>query len=571
MIVGIDLGTTNSLIGYWRNGEATLVPNALGHFLTPSCVSMSDDGQILVGLAARERLASHPARTAAAFKRHMGTDRLHFLGEKGFRPEELSALVLRSLKSDAETVLGESVQEAVITVPAYFSDAQRKATKAAGELAGLKVEFLLTEPTAAALAYGLTGAPDSDEKTLLVVDLGGGTFDVSVLHCFEGVTEVRATAGDSWLGGEDFVDAIEAAFMAGPGRGAAIPAVSSGAPIHGVLRRQAELAKRALSDADEATLDLPYQDKVISWTLSRDTFERISEPLLVRLRAPIERALRDARMRPEALSQIVFAGGATRMPMFRRLIARLFQRLPVQHINPDEVVGRGAAVRAGMRMRDADLRESVLTEVSPFTLGIETSDDDAGGRRIYGLFSPIIERNTVIPASRSKVFSTIEDNQGVISVRVFQGEARFTKDNILLGACKVRVPPAPAGKESIDVRFSYDTSGLLEVEATVLSTKHRASLVIEGNAGVLSPAEIQKRLEALAKLKVHPREQAENTAMIARAERLYEERLGHVRDQVGKWLTEFLNRIEEQDPNAIERARAVLAERLDRIDDKFFL
>jgi|SRR5579864_5338551 len=571
MIIGIDLGTTNSLVGYWRNGEVTLVPNALGHVLTPSCVSMGDNGDILVGLAARERLASHSELTAAAFKRYMGTDRLAFLGEKGFRPEELSALVLRSLKADAEAMLGEPVHEAVITVPAYFNDAQRKATKAAGELAGLKVDVLLTEPTAAALAYGLVGENTKDEKTLLVVDLGGGTFDVSVLHCFEGVTEVRATAGDSWLGGEDFVDAIVASFMAGPGRDAGLPAVKSGAPIHGVLRRQAELAKRRLSDEDEATIEIPWQGQTISWTLSRETFERISEPLMLRLRAPIERALRDARMRPDTLNQIIFAGGATRMPMFRRLIARLFQRLPVQHINPDEVVGRGAAVRAGMRMRDEGLKESVLTDVCPFTLGIETSEEDARGRRLYGLFSPIIERNTVIPASRSKNFSTIEDNQRVIAVRVFQGEARLTKDNIQLGAFKVRVPPAPAGKESIDVRFSYDTSGLLEVEATVVSTKARERTVIEGNAGVLSKDQIRERLDALAKLKVHPRDQTENLAIIARAERLYEERLGMLRDQIGAWLTEFLSRIEEQDPSEIERARAVLAERLDGIDDKFFL
>ncbi|HUK10245.1 MAG TPA: molecular chaperone HscC [Stellaceae bacterium] len=571
MIIGIDLGTTNSLVGYWRNDEAILIPNALGHLLTPSCVSLGDDGQILVGLPARERLASHPHRTAAAFKRYMGTERLHFLGEKGFRPEELSALVLRSLKSDAEASLGQTVHEAVITVPAYFNDAQRKATKAAGELAGLKVDILLTEPTAAALAYGLIGGDASDEQTLLVVDLGGGTFDVSVLHCFEGVTEVRATAGDSWLGGEDFVDAIVAAFMTGPGRDAGLPMAKSGASVQGLLRRQAELAKRELSDHESATIEVPYKGKAISWTLSRDTFEQISEPLLLRLRSPIERALRDARVRPTDLTRIIFAGGATRMPMFRRLIARLFQRLPVQHINPDEVVGRGAAVRAGMRMRDEGLKESVLTDVCPFTLGIETTDQDVRGRRVHGLFSPIIERNTIIPASRSKTFSTIDENQRAISVRVFQGEGRLSKDNILLGAFKVRVPPGPAGKESIDVRFTYDTSGLLEVEASVLSTKMRERIVIEGNAGVLSREQIKERLDSLAKLKVHPRNQAENMAVIARAERLYEERLGVQRDQIGGWLTEFLSRVEDQDPTEIEHARSVLAERLDAVDDKFFL
>src|SRR5229473_2744930 len=254
MIVGIDLGTTNSLIGMWRAGAVELIPNALGHTLTPSAVGLGDDGAVLVGLPARERLSTHPAVTAAAFKRYMGTDRLLFLDKKGHRPEELSALVLRSLKADAEAYLGEPVEEAVITVPAYFNDVQRKATKAAGALAGLKVNRLLTEPTAAALAYGLDSP--ADDELILAVDLGGGTFDVSLLHRFEGVVEVRATAGDSWLGGEDFVDAIVTAFMAGPGRG--LPPGRDGGPVVGALRRQAELAKRALSTQDATTISVVH-------------------------------------------------------------------------------------------------------------------------------------------------------------------------------------------------------------------------------------------------------------------------------------------------------------------------
>jgi molecular chaperone HscC len=254
MIVGIDLGTTNSLVGVWRDGAVSLIPNSLGHLLTPSAVGAGEDGSILVGLAARERLVTHPALTAATFKRYMGTDRLIFVGEKGYRPEELSALVLRSLKADAEAFLGEPVEEAIITVPAYFNDIQRKATKAAGTLAGLKVERLLTEPTAAALAYGLNA--DDPDELILVVDLGGGTFDVSLLHRFEGVVEVRATAGDSRLGGEDFVDAIVAAFMAGPGGAAGLP--TADAPIVGALRRQAELAKRALSNQDRTTISVVH-------------------------------------------------------------------------------------------------------------------------------------------------------------------------------------------------------------------------------------------------------------------------------------------------------------------------
>jgi molecular chaperone HscC len=571
MIVGIDLGTTNSLVGIWRDGAATLIPNSLGHMLTPSAVGLGDDRTILVGLAARERLATHPGETVTAFKRYMGTDRLLFVGDKGYRPEELSALVLRSLKADAEAFLGAPVTEAVITVPAYFNDVQRKATKAAGALAGLKVERLLTEPTAAALAYGLS-APEDDEL-ILVVDLGGGTFDVSLLHRFEGVVEVRATAGDSWLGGEDFVDAIVAAFMAGPGGAAALPAPSSGAPVIGALRRQAEMAKRALSAQDAATIAIVHDGKPIEWKLARDQFELLSEPLLARLRAPMERALRDARVDPEALSRIILAGGASQMPMFRRLIARLFRRLPVYQLNPEEVVARGAAVRAGMLARGAGLEEMVMTDVAPFTLGIEISEQHGEdmSQRIHGQFMPIIERNTIIPASRSKIVSPVDDKQRTLALRVFQGEAPMVKDNVLLGELTVKLPPGPATKQSVDVRFTYDTSGLLEVQATIVSSGRVEKLVIEGNPGVMQPDEIARRLAQLAKLKIHPRDDMKTRALVARAARLYEERLGEIRAIIGHALGQLTAALERQEPEGIEAASHELTAVLDRFDQDFLV
>jgi molecular chaperone HscC len=570
MIVGIDLGTTNSLIGVWRDGEVALIPNALGHFLTPSAIARADDGTILVGLPARERAATHPSQAATAFKRYMGTDRLMFVGPKGYRAEELSALVLRSLKADAEAFLGVPVEQAIITVPAYFNDLQRKATKSAGALAGLKVERLLTEPTAAALAYGIEA--EDDDELLLVVDLGGGTFDVSLLHRFEGVIEVRATAGDSWLGGEDFVDAIAKAFLAGPGAvlgDAAAPTT----PLHALLRRQAELAKRTLSAKDAATISLNHDGKAIEWTLDREQFEMIGEPLLARLRTPVERALRDARVDPESLGRIILAGGASQMPVFRRLIARLFRRLPVHQINPEEVVARGAAVRAGMATRGQGLDELVMTDVAPFTLGVETSvrRGEGAGSRVDGQFLPIIERNTVIPVSRTKSVVPTEDNQRRVAVRVFQGESRLVKDNVLLGEFEIAVPPSPAGKEEVEIRFTYDTSGLLEVEATTLSTGRREILVIEGNQGVLAPAEIKKRLAELAKLKVHPRDDVANRTLLARAERLYEERLGDVRAMIGEAISTFSIALERQNADEIEQARKRLATMLDEYDRGFFL
>jgi molecular chaperone HscC len=571
MIVGIDLGTTNSLVGIWRDGAVELIPNALGHTLTPSAVGLGDDRTILVGLAARERLATHPALTTTAFKRYMGADHLLFLGDKGYRPEELSALVLRSLKADAEAILGAPIVEAIITVPAYFNDIQRKATKAAGALAGLKVERLLTEPTAAALAYGLDA--QEEDELLLVVDLGGGTFDVSLLHRFEGVVEVRATAGDSWLGGEDFVDAIVAAFMAGPGAAAALPAKSADLPIIGALRRQAELAKRMLSSQEAATISVVHAGKPIDWTLARDQFELLSEPLLARLRAPMERALGDARVDPEALSRIILAGGASQMPMFRRLIARLFRRLPVYQLNPEEVVARGAAVRAGMAARGAGLEETVMTDVAPFTLGIETSvaigEDES--TRVHGQFLPIIERNTIIPASRSKIVYPVDDKQKVMALRAFQGEAPLVKDNVLLGELNVKLSRGPAGKEKVDVRFTYDTSGLLEVQATILSSGRSEKLVIEGNPGVMQPDEIARRLATLAKLKIHPREDMKTRALVARATRLFEQRLGDARAMIGRALGQLTVSLERQRPDEIEAAKLALSTLLDELDQDFLL
>jgi len=561
MIIGIDLGTTNSLAGVWRNGIASLIPNAIGQVLTPSCVSLGENGDILVGQAARDRLATHPLRTAANFKRSMGSPKTFDLGNQSFRPEELSAIVLRALKADAETYLGEPVREAIITVPAYFNDLQRKATQSAGAIAGLEVLRLLTEPTAAALAYGVLES--EREQTILVVDIGGGTFDVSLLQSFEGVMEVRATAGDIWLGGEDFVDVIVNGFMEAAGTKAGLPPVSAAAAVHGALRHEAELAKRALSDAQEARIAVIYRDQEVAWTLTRDNFEALSEPVLSRIRRPIERALGDARMHPDEISQVILAGGASRMPMFRRLIGRLFRRLPSQSINPDEVVARGAAVRAGMQMRAAGLEELVMTDVCPFTLGIDTSSAMPDGSRITGLFSPIIERNTVIPVSRVSRYTTISDNQTKITFGIYQGESRLVKDNLKLGELVVHVPRLPAGEAQVDVRFTHDASGLLEVETTVEQTGATDRLVIEGQAGRLTPAEVEERLARLAKLKVAPRDEAENIALIARADRLYQQCLGAEREQIGIALAHFIAALETQDATNIRLTAKSLTRLLD--------
>ena len=567
MIVGIDLGTTNSLIAVWRDGGAELIPNGHGSALTPSVVSLADDGAVLVGLPARERLSVHPARSAAAFKRAMGTPHAFKLGKQSFRAEELSAVVLGSLKADAERALGAPVRDAVITVPAYFGEAQRKATRAAGQMAGLNVLRLLNEPTAAALAYGLHEG-DGEERRVMVLDLGGGTFDVSILEMFEGVMEVRASTGDNRLGGEDFVDAIMDAFIAEGGAG--LPPRGRNEPAHAALRRAAEVAKRALTDADAADVALAHKGREHRWTLTRERFESISAPLLARLRAPIERAIRDAKLMPDDITHLVLAGGATRMPLVRRMAARMFGRLPIATVHPDEVVALGAAVQAGLVARDAALDDRVMTDVAPYTMGVAVSERgrDRGVRS--GLYEPVIERNTVIPASRTLTLQTMEDSQREVVVQVYQGEARLVADNVELGKLRIAVPPARAGEQKVEVRFTYDTSGLLEVDVTASSTGVARRLVIENQPGVLTPAEVEQRLAALAHLKVHPAEQAENQAILARTERLYQERLGDERALVAARLDAFRAALDRQDPAEVARLAREMTEWLDVVDTSFF-
>jgi len=560
MIVGIDLGTTNSLVAAWIDGAPRLIPNALGAMLTPSCVGIDQDGSVLVGEAARERLQTHPEQTASLFKRYMGSVRTVRLGDRDYRAEELSALVLRSLKADAEAALGVPVTEAIITVPAYFSDAQRKATRIAGELAGLRVERLLNEPTAAALAYGLHDT--QGETQFLVFDLGGGTFDVSILEMFDGVMEVRASAGDNMLGGEDFVTLIaELAFQNG------IPeAARADAVFMQRLVARAETAKRQLGTQAGVAFDVSWRGNDVRVELDPEAFEKLSEPLLTRLWRPIERALRDARIRAADLDNVVLAGGATRMPMIRSLATRMFGRFPAMGQNPDEVVALGAAVQAGLKMKDKALDEMVMTDVCPYTLGTAVSRRMEGGARADGLYSPIIQRNTVVPVSRVQRYVPMSPNQPSIRIDVYQGESRLVRDNIRLGEVTVPLKSGPGHADGVDVRFTYDVNGLLEVEVTVVATSETSRLVIEGNEGSLGPDEIARRLDALAALKVHPRDTLENRTLLARAERLYEQLLGPGRDHLGQMILRFEQVLATQDARLVARDAALFREALQSIE-----
>ncbi|KWS18979.1 molecular chaperone HscC [Pseudomonas syringae] len=560
MIVGIDLGTTNSLVAVWRDGSSELVTNALGETLTPSVVGLDDDGQILVGKAARERLQTHPEKTAALFKRYMGSAQEIRLGSATYRPEELSSLVLKSLKADVERAFGEPVTEAVISVPAYFSDAQRKATRIAGELAGLKVEKLINEPTAAALAYGLH--QKEGETSFLVFDLGGGTFDISILELFDGVMEVRASAGDNFLGGEDFDQVMVEHFVNLHRDQPDFPSTELIAPA---LRREAERVRRALGQDASADFVLRHADREWRKTITQEQMSDFYAPLLNRLRAPAERALRDARIRVADLDEILLVGGTTRMPLIRKLAASLFGRFPSIALNPDEIVAQGAAVQAALKHRDAALEEIVLTDVCPYTLGIETITQ-VGNRYESGHYLPIIERNSVVPVSRVKTVQTVSDDQEHVMVRIFQGESRMVKDNIALGELIIPIPKAKAGEVALDVRFTYDNNGLLEADVMTQLTGERHKLVIENNPGVMTPDEIQERLQVLEALKVHPREQQANTHLIARLERLYQECLGSDRELIDHWTTQFQHVLETQDERQISEIRKQLKQEVDTFE-----
>lgn len=566
MIVGIDLGTTNSAVAVWRDGRPLLIPNALGDVLTPSAVSVTDSGDVLVGMAARDRQPTHPDATVTTFKRQMGTQQTVKLGKVTFSAEELSSLVLRALKADAEAFCGEPVTGAVITVPAYFNDRQRKATRRAGELAGLRVDRLVNEPTAAALAFGIQDR--AERAPFLVFDLGGGTFDVSIVEVFEGIVEVRASAGDNRLGGEDFNDCLIA--LARPRLGIADGAAPSNI-LHERLRAAAERTRRALTAGDVAPFAVTLGDRSYTTDITSAEFETQAASLLTRLREPVLRSLRDSNIRVESLSEVVLVGGATRMPIVRRAITRMFGRFPNLTINPDEAIALGAGVQAGLLARDAALDEIRLTDVCPFSLGVDSAQRDSRGMLQGGLFSPIIERNTPVPASRVSSFSTVSDQQSAIEFGIYQGEARNVASNVRLGKITVPVPPRPAGHVHVECRFSYDASGLLEVDVTVPETGITRNLVILDEEEAVAASELERRRAALAALKLHPREESINAALLARATRCYESFIGEAREAIGQWLLAFEAALDSQDPRTIRDAQLALTAELDALEGQRFL
>ena len=562
MIIGIDLGTTNSLVAYYTEDGPKIIPNRLFKNLTPSVVSVDEDGQVYIGETAKERMLLHPDSSASVFKRSMGSEKIYELSGKRFLPEELSALILRALKEDAEVYLGEEITEAVVSVPAYFNDERRKATKRAGELAGLKVERIISEPTAAAIAYGLY--QNRENGKFLVFDLGGGTFDVSILELYDSTIEVRAVAGDNFLGGEDFTKVIENIFFEKN------PDINKDELSDKELRhinKQAEKCKLGFADERVSVMSCVIKDNTYEMPLSIDEYEAKCDELLDKIRQPIKRSLSDANIRLKDIDRVVLVGGATKLSFIRKFVGKLFHNLPDTSINPDEAIALGAAVQGAMKERKDSIREVILTDVCPFTLGTEVVLEKDNGRFEDGHFCPIIERNTTIPASRTERLYTVNDNQTQIRCKILQGESRFASNNVMLGEIRIKVPKAEAGKEAIDVTYTYDVNSILEVEIKVVSTGEITKQIIKTNATDMSDEEIKERMEALSYLKIHPRDKEENKLLLLRGERLYEESIGRNRMEIEYALREFEKALDSREDSVIEGARRDFKEFLEEFMD----
>ena len=501
-IIGIDLGTTNSCVSVIEGGEPVVIPNAEGARTTPSVVAFSKDGERMVGNVAKRQAITNPEKTISSIKRHMGSDYKVNIDGKAYTPQEISAIILQKLKSDAEAYLGEKVTEAVITVPAYFNDAQRQATKDAGKIAGLDVKRIINEPTAAALAYGLD---NEKEQKIMVYDLGGGTFDVSIIEIGDGVIEVLSTAGNNRLGGDDFdqkiTDYMLADFKAKEGVD-----LSNDKMALQRLKEAAEKAKKELSSATTTNINLPFitatseGPKHFDMNLTRAKFDELTRDLVDKTAEPVRRALSDAGITAADLGQVLLVGGSTRIPAVQEEVKRLTGKEPSKSLNPDECVALGASVQGGKLAGDAGAGDILLLDVTPLSLSIET---------MGGVATRLIERNTTIPTKKSQIFSTAADNQTAVDINVVQGERQFAKDNKSLGQFRLDgIPPAPRGVPQIEVTFDIDANGIVNVSAKDLGTGKEQHITITAGSN-MSDAEIDKAVKEAAEFEAQDKKRKE--------------------------------------------------------------
>ena len=547
-IIGIDLGTTNSCVSVLENGEAKVIANPEGSRTTPSVVSFKN-GEIVVGDAAKRQAVTNP-NTIMSIKRHMGTDYKANVNGKAYTPQEISAMILQNLKATAESYLGETVTQAVITVPAYFNDAQRQATKDAGKIAGLEVERIINEPTAAALDFGLDKT-DIEQK-VLVYDLGGGTFDVSILDLADGTFEVLATNGNNQLGGDDFdkkiMDYVVAEFRKEQGVD-----LSADKMAMQRIKDAAEKAKKDLSGVMQTQISLPFISQVnnnpvhLDLTLTRAKFDEITRDLVLATEEPVRKALNDAGMQPSEIDQVLLVGGSTRIPAVQESVKRLLGKEPNKSVNPDEVVSMGAAIQGGVIA--GDVKDVVLLDVTPLSLGIET---------MGGVMTVLIERNTTIPTTKSQIFSTAADNQPAVDINVLQGERSMARDNKQLGLFKLDgIEPAPRGVPQIEVTFSIDVNGIVNVKAKDLKTQKEQSIVIQNSTG-LSDEEIDRMVKEAEANKAEDEKKRKDIETRNKAEQMINE--------IDKALAEQGDKIDANQKAQAEQLKTELKTALDNND-----
>ena len=548
-IIGIDLGTTNSCVAVMEGGKPTVIANQEGARTTPSIVAFTKTGERLVGEPAKRQAVTNAEKTISSIKRHMGSDYKVAIDDKQYSPQQISAMILQKLKADAEGYLGEKVTEAVITVPAYFNDAQRQATKDAGKIAGLDVKRIINEPTAAALAYGLD---NEKEQKIMVYDLGGGTFDVSIIEIGDGVIEVLATNGDTHLGGDDFDNKITQ-WMIDEFKKAEGVDLSTDKMALQRLKEAAEKAKKELSSATTTNINLPFitataeGPKHFDMNLTRAKFDEITRDLVVATEGPVRQALSDAGMQPSEIDQVLLVGGSTRIPAVQESVKRLLGKEPNKSVNPDEVVSMGAAIQGGVIA--GDVKEVLLLDVTPLSLGIET---------MGGVMTVLIERNTTIPTTKSQVFSTAADNQPAVDINVLQGERSMARDNKQLGLFKLDgIEPAPRGVPQIEVTFSIDVNGIVNVKAKDLKTQKEQSIVIQNSTG-LSDEEIDRMVKEAEANKAEDEKKRKDIETRNKAEQMINE--------IDKALAEQGDKIDANQKQQAEQLKTELKTALDNND-----